>query len=253
MGRGRLDGKVAIITGAARGQGAEEALLFAAEGACVVVADILEDAARGVVERIGDAAEFCPLDITRAEQWSAAMETCIKRFGPPTVLVNNAGILFHRRIEDCTEEEFRRVIDVNLIGAFLGIKAVIAPMAGAGGGSIVNTSSVRGLAGGAEKSAYSASKFALRGLTKSAAIELGPLGIRVNSIHPGAVYTPMVAPMIEIGDKPPDLSKVFANQPIQRIGRADEIAKMALFLASDDSSYSTGAEFVADGGSTAGG
>lgn len=252
-GEGQLEGKVAIVTGAARGQGAAEASLFAAEGARVLVTDVIEDAGAAVAEAIGDAASFFALDVTRADAWAAAVAACTDRFGPPTVLVNNAGVLLHRRIEDCDEAEFRRLLDVNLVGAFLGIKAVVGPMADAGGGSIVNVSSVRGLAGGEGLGAYAAGKFGLRGLTKCAAIELGRYGIRVNSLHPGAVDTPMVAPARPPGSEPPDWSAAFARQPIPRIGRPEEIARLALFLASDASSFSTGAEFVADGGALAGG
>lgn len=253
MGCARLDGKVAIITGAARGQGAAEALLFASEGAMVLVADVLEEEGAAVAEQIGDSASFCHLDVTSADAWQTAVAECTTRFGPPTVLVNNAGVLVHRRIEDCDEAEFRRLLDVNLVGAFLGTKAVIGPMAGVGGGSIVNVSSVRGLAGAEGLGAYASSKFGLRGFTKCAAIELGGYGIRVNSVHPGAVYTPMVDPALVPGAEPPDWSAAFAGQPIPRIGRAEEIAQMVLFLASDESSFSTGAEFVADGGALAGG
>ena len=249
----RLEGKVAIVTGAARGQGAEEALLFAAEGARVLVTDVLEDEGASIAAQVGDSASFCPLDVTSAESWAAAVEACIARFGPPTVLVNNAGILVHRRIEECDEAEFRRLLDVNLVGPFLGTKAVVGPMSGAGGGSIVNVSSVRGIVGAEGLGAYAASKFGLRGFTKCAAIELGRYGIRVNSVHPGAVYTPMVAPPLPPGAEPPDWSAAFTGQPIPRIGRAEEIARLALFLASDESSFSTGAEFVADGGALAGG
>jgi len=245
----RLDGKVAIISGGARGQGAAEAVLFASEGARVVIGDVLEDEGRHLAAAIGDRAVFTPLDVTRAEAWENVIATCTDRFGPPSVLVNNAGVLAHQRIEDCEEADFRRVLDVNLIGAFLGTRAVIAPMAAAGGGSIVNISSVAAFRGGDGLGAYSASKWGLRGFTKCAAIELGRYGIRVNSVHPGAIDTPMVAGHdIDPGER----AGIFARQPLPRIGQPEEIARLALFLASDEASFSTGAEFIADGGSLAG-
>jgi len=239
---GRLDGRVAIVTGGARGQGAAEARRFVAEGARVVVADLLLEDGRAVAAALGPDAVFAPLDVTDARQWAAAVETCIRAFGNPTVLVNNAGVLGETPVRGGDEAEFRRIVDVNLVGAYLGMRAVAEPMITAGGGSIVNVSSVAGLRGVSGMGAYSASKFGLRGLTKSAARELAPFGIRVNSVHPGGVATEMLA---TVGDD------AFAHQPIPRRATPDEIANLVLFLASDESSFSTGSEFVADGGSTA--
>jgi 3alpha(or 20beta)-hydroxysteroid dehydrogenase len=245
----RLEGKVAIISGGARGQGAAEAVLFASEGARVVIGDVLEDDGQKLAAGIGDQAFFHRLDVTQADSWAAVVAACTERFGPPSVLVNNAGVLLHQRIEDCEEAEFRRVLDVNLIGAFLGTRAVIAPMAAAGGGSIVNISSVAAFRSGDGLAAYSASKWGLRGFTKTAAIELGRYGIRVNSVHPGAIDTPMVAGH---DIDPAERAGIFGRQPIPRIGQPEEIAQLVLFLATDESSFSTGAEFIADGGSLAG-
>jgi 3alpha(or 20beta)-hydroxysteroid dehydrogenase len=239
---GRLEGKVAIISGAARGQGATEAQRFVAEGARVLLGDVLEADGRDLTERLGPAAAFVRLDVTDAAQWKDAVQTCVATLGAPTVLVNNAGVLGATPIRGGDEAEFRRIVDVNLVGAYLGMRAVAEAMIGAGGGSIVNVSSVAGLRGVDGMAAYSASKFGLRGLTKSAARELAPFGIRVNSVHPGGVATQMLA---TVGDD------AFAGQPIPRRATPDEIANLVLFLASDESSFSTGSEFVADGGSTA--
>jgi 3alpha(or 20beta)-hydroxysteroid dehydrogenase len=239
---GRLAGKIAIISGAARGQGATEARRFVAEGARVVVADVLEAEGRDVAAAIGPDACFARLDVTAASDWARAVDACRDAFGPPTVLVNNAGVLGATPIRGGDEAEFRRIVEINLVGAYLGMCAVADAMIEAGGGSIVNISSVAGLRGVNGMGAYSASKFGLRGLTKSAARELAPFGIRVNSVHPGGVATEMLA---SVGDD------AFASQPIPRRATVDEITNLVLFLASDESSFSTGSEFVADGGSTA--
>ncbi len=239
---GRLEGKVAIISGGARGQGECEARRFVAEGARVVVADVLDGEGEAVARSLGDAATYAHLDVTRAADWAATVDACLATLGNPTVLVNNAGILGMTPIRGGDETEFRRILDVNLVGAFLGVQAVAEPMIAAGGGSIVNVSSVAGLRGAPGMSAYSASKFGLRGLTKTAAVELAPFGIRVNSVHPGGVATPMLAGVDDSG---------FADRPIPRKATAGEIANLVLFLASDESTFSTGSEFVADGGATA--
>jgi 3alpha(or 20beta)-hydroxysteroid dehydrogenase len=241
---GRLEGKVAIISGGARGMGAAEARLFAAEGALVLIGDVLDDTGRQTSQEIGTRTAFVHLDVTLASDWAAAVQWCSEHFGPPTVLVNNAGIIGRLApIEDIDEESFRRVLDVNLIGTFLGTRAVIPAMTTAGGGSIINVSSTAGFLGAPGRSAYTASKFAIRGFTKASALELGKYNIRVNSIHPGSIDTEMLR-------RPPGTR--FAYQAIDRIGQADEIARLALFVASDEASFSTGSEFVADGGFLAG-
>jgi 3alpha(or 20beta)-hydroxysteroid dehydrogenase len=242
---GRLDGKVAIITGGARGQGAAEGRLFAAEGARVVLADVLDDEGRATAEEIGDAARYVHLDVTDEAQWHAAVEAAEAAFGPVTVLVNNAGILHFQALDRTTLEDFDRVLRVNVHGVFLGMKTVTPSMVRAGGGSIVNISSTAGLQGLPRFGAYVASKWAVRGLTKTAAIDLGVKGIRVNSVHPGGIDTPMIAGTS--GDAP-----FYKRLPVPRMGSADEAARAVLFLASDDASYISGAELAVDGGATCG-
>jgi 3alpha(or 20beta)-hydroxysteroid dehydrogenase len=245
---GRLDGKVAIVTGGARGIGAAEATRFVAEGARVIVADVLDDEAAAVAGRLGDAAAAVHLDVTDPESWNSAVATAVDRFGHLDTLVNNAGIVRVGLIESMTVEDFRAVLEVNLVGTFLGIQAVVPALRDAGGGSIVNTSSTAGFLGYTGLGAYGASKFGVRGLTKTAAQELGGAGIRVNSIHPGGTDTPMVnSETFRL-----DPQTAFVGQPIARIGQPEEIAALAVFLASDESSFSTGAEFIADGGALSG-
>jgi 3alpha(or 20beta)-hydroxysteroid dehydrogenase len=247
---GRLDGKIALITGAARGQGECEARLFAAEGAKVVLTDVLDDG-EAVAASIGAAAAYAHLDVTSAEQWQAAIELCTTRFGRPNVLVNNAGIMQPGTLLECDEATFRKTIDVNLTGPFLGIKAVAPVMIDGGGGSIINVSSVAALVARPGYTAYGTSKWGLRGLTKYAAMELGHHGIRVNSIHPGAVATPMTLPDLSPAAVA-ERNSVLSHLPIPRWAQPEEIARLALFLASDESSFSTGSEFIADGGRSAG-
>jgi len=245
---GRLDGKVAIISGAARGQGEAEAVLFAREGARVLLGDVLDGEGKAVAERIGAAALYTHLDVTDEVAWRDALALAESRFGRVDVLVNNAGIVRIAPLEETSLADYMEVIRVNQVGVFLGMRAVIPAMRRAGGGSIVNISSIDGLVGMSYGAAYVSSKFAVRGLTKTAALELGSLGIRVNSIHPGGVDTPMVRGV----GVDPQATGAFSNVPLGRIGRPEEIARLALFLASDESSYSTGSEFIADGGLTAG-
>jgi 3alpha(or 20beta)-hydroxysteroid dehydrogenase len=247
---GRLDGKIAIITGAARGQGECEARLFAREGARVLLTDVLDDGAT-VAASIGAAAAYTHLDVTSAADWQNAVDLCVDRFGAPNVLLNNAGIMLPGTLLDTDEATFRKIIDVNLIGAFLGIKTVARAMIDGGGGSIINISSVAALVARPGYSAYGTSKWALRGLTKYAAMELGEFGIRVNSVHPGAVATHMTLPDLSPAAVA-ERNSMLAHLPIPRWAQPDEIAQLALFLASDESSYSTGSEFVADGGRSAG-
>ena len=244
---GRLTGKNAIITGAARGMGAAEARLFVAEGANVLLCDILDDEGASLSDELGEAARYQHLDVADEDQWIAALDAASQAFGTPDALVNNAGVLQFAPIVAMPRSDFERVLAINLVGPFLGMKTVAPSMMDAGKGSIVNISSTGGLVGMSIIGAYTASKWGLRGLTKSAAIEFGHHGVRVNSIHPGGVDTPMANP--GGGDVDP---AQYAGQPIQRIGRPEEVAQLALFLASDESSYSTGSEFVVDGGQTAG-
>jgi 3alpha(or 20beta)-hydroxysteroid dehydrogenase len=246
---GRLDGKVAIVTGAARGQGEAEARMFVAEGAKVVLGDVLDDLGEKVAVDLGDDARYVHLDVTSPDDWKSAVDTAVSTFGKLDVLVNNAGILKLGLIESQPLDEYMAVVKVNQVGCFLGMQAAIPALKANGGGSIVNTSSTSGLVGTVGLAAYTASKFAVRGMTKVAAMELGHSNIRVNSVHPGGIDTDMVR-LPEFGDI--DSDTVYGAQPIPRVGQPEEIAKMMVFLASDDSSFSTGAEFVADGGFTCG-
>ncbi|GAA1638243.1 glucose 1-dehydrogenase [Actinoplanes couchii] len=245
---GRLDGKVALITGGARGMGKAHARHFAAEGARVVISDVLDEKGRSVADEIGtDRCKFVHHDVTSSDDWALAVDMALSSFGRLDVLVNNAGILRHAPVAEMDPGEFRQVIEVNLVGTWLGIRQVVAPMTAGGGGSIVNISSIEGFAGASGLSAYSASKFGVRGLTRSAAQELGPAGIRVNSVHPGGVMTSMalVAAQSMTGVDPSGFLK---SLPIARFAEPVEISRLVAFLASDESSYTTGAEFLADGG-----
>lgn len=244
---GRLDGKVAIITGAARGQGEAEARLFASEGAKVVLGDVLDDDGEQVAASIGDSARYVHLDVSQEADWAAAVEAAAD-MGILNVLVNNAAILRPAAIEDTSLDDYMAVINVNQVGTFLGMKAVLEPMKMAGGGSIVNISSIDGQQSKNGLISYSASKFAIRGMTKTAAIEWGRYDIRVNSIHPGGVNTPMGNP----GNDPRAEKEPYVFQAIPRVGEPIEIAYAALFLASDEASYMTGSEVNVDGGWRAG-
>ncbi|MGH8985641.1 MAG: SDR family NAD(P)-dependent oxidoreductase [Acidimicrobiia bacterium] len=246
---GRLDGKVALITGAARGQGEAEASEFVAEGAKVAVADVLDDLGAKVADELGGDAVYCHLDVTAPEQWRAAVDTAVSTFGKLDVLVNNAGILRLGMLESMPLDDYLAVINVNQVGCWLGMQAAVPALRAAGGGAIINTSSTSGFVGTMGLSAYTASKFAVRGMTKCAAMELGRSNIRVNSVHPGGIDTEMVAGP-EFADVDKDL--VYGSQPVPRIGRPDEVAKLMVFLASDDASYCTGAEYLIDGGMLAG-
>lgn len=245
----RLEGKVALITGGARGQGEAEARLFVVEGARVVIADVLDAEGQRLAAEFGEAAMFQHLDVTRPEDWTAVVRTAQERFGKLDVLVNNAGIIRLAPIEELSLEDYRKVVEVNQVGCWLGMKAVLPAMKAAGGGAIVNTSSVAGMEGVTCGSAYVASKFAVRGMTKVAALEFGRYNIRVNSVHPGGIDTAMGRPP-EFADYDP--STTYRTLPIPRIGRPQEVAEMVLFLASEQSSYCTGAEFIIDGGMLAG-
>jgi len=250
---GRLDGKVALITGGARGMGKSHARHFVAEGAKVVISDILDDKGKELAAELGeDHCRFIHHDVTSESDWASAVAATTDAFGTLSVLVNNAGILKHKKIADMTLAEFREVIDVNLVGEWLGVKAVISPMSTAGGGSIINISSVEGFAGAAGLSAYSASKFGVRGITRSAAQELGKLGIRVNSVHPGGIMTTMTATAFESFTDIGDGAGFMRSLPIARFAKSAEVSHLVVYLASDESSYCTGSEFVVDGGMLSG-
>jgi 3alpha(or 20beta)-hydroxysteroid dehydrogenase len=250
---GRLDGKVALITGGARGMGKSHARLFVQEGAKVVIGDVLDDKGQFVADKMGaDVCRYVHHDVTSAADWANAVATAVDAFEKLDVLVNNAGILRHSTIAEMTEEQFRRILDVNVVGTWLGIKSVIEPMTAAGGGSIVNVSSVEGMTGASGMSAYSASKFAVRGMTKTAAQELGHKGIRVNSVHPGGVLTNLMIDAAEAFGNAEGMANFVKNMPIPRLAEPIEVSRLVLFLASDEASYSTGSEFVADGGMLSG-
>jgi len=245
---GRLDGKVALITGGARGMGKSHVRHFVAEGARVVFGDVLDDRGAAVAAGLGEqSCRYLHHDVTSSGDWAAAVALAADAFGRLDVLVNNAGVLKFASIADMPLADFRRVLEVNAVGCWLGMKAVIEPMKAAGGGSIVNISSIEGFTGAAGLSAYSASKFAIRGMTKVAARELAPFGIRVNSVHPGGVLTRLI---IDSADaRGPDDGQAFLKaMPLARFAEPVEISRLVAYLACDESSYSTGSEFVADGG-----
>jgi len=245
---GRLDGKVALITGGARGMGKSHVRHFAAEGARVVFGDVLDEQGQAVAGKLDPAAcRYLHHDVTSESDWAAAVATATGTFGRLDILVNNAGVLAFGSISEMPLADFRRIMDINAVGCWLGMKSVIEPMKAAGGGSIVNISSIEGLTGAADSSAYAASKFAIRGMTKSAAQELGRFGIRVNSVHPGGILTRMV--LETAGSMDPERGERYIKAlPLGRFGESVEVSRLVAFLASDDSSYCTGTEFVADGG-----
>jgi 3alpha(or 20beta)-hydroxysteroid dehydrogenase len=245
---GRLTGKVALISGAARGQGETEARLFASEGAKVVLADVLDEDGATVAKDIGDDALYLHLDVTSESEWQAVVDKAIDRFGGIDVLVNNAGVFAINPIATTSLDEYRRIIDINQIGVFLGMRAVASHMAARASGSIINISSIAGLQGSAGTIGYTASKFAVRGMTKVVAKELAPFGVRVNSVHPGLIDTAMLR---QITDVVGDDAALKSRVPIGEFATAGDVANMVLYLASDESTYCTGAEFVVDGGMTA--
>ena len=245
---GRLEGKVALITGAARGQGAAEARLFAAEGAKVYVTDVLDAEGEATAADIGETAAYHHLDVTDEEAWIMLRDELLEREGRIDVLVNNAGIFRIMPTALTSESEYRQIVDINQVGTFLGMKTVIPPMVAAQSGSIVNISSVAGLTGAAGTLAYAASKWAVRGMTKVAAKEVAPFGVRVNSVHPGIIDTPMMAEASPEGSL---LDRVVQAIPMGHVAQAEDVARLVLYLASDESRYSTGSEFVVDGGMTA--
>jgi len=246
----RFDNQTVIVTGAARGMGASHARGFVAEGANVVIADVLEQEGRTLADELGEHAIFSRLDVTSDRDWAATVAAAEKAFGPVSVLVNNAGIVRFGVIAETEPATWRQVIEINLTGAYLGIRAVVSSMRKAGGGAIVNISSGAGFTATFGLAAYVSSKWGVRGLTKTAALELGRDNIRVNSIHPGAIRTPILA------DHAPDAAAMAATMAgagvglsaIPRIAEPEEITRLVLFVASGDASFSTGSEFIADGG-----
>lgn len=245
---GRLAGKVALITGGSRGMGAETAKAMVSEGAKVLIADVLVDDGEALAKELGDACEFIKLDVTSAEQWDEAVAKA-NSMGKFNVLVNNAGILFHKTIMDTSEEDFMKIVSINQLGVFLGMKAVFESFKANDGGSIINLSSIDGLQSKNSLCAYSGTKWAVRGMTKSAAIEMGKYKIRVNSVHPGGIFTAMHANDLMTREQ---ADGMYTTQCLKRVGMPEEVAGTMVFLASDESSYSTGAEFKVDGGWDAG-
>lgn len=239
---GRVFNKVAIVTGGTGGMGVTHAKALVAEGGKVVIADLDDTKGEALAAELGENAAYIHLDVTKEEDWDAAVAFTLETFGRIDVLVNNAGIANAAPITEFTPDMWRKIIDINLTGTFLGIHAVSPVMAKAGRGSIINISSVEGMRGSAGLHGYVASKFGVRGLTKSVALDLGPSGVRVNSVHPGFIKTPMTEKISH------DLLPI----PLGRPAEPEEVSQLVLFLASDESSYSTGSEFIIDGGLIAG-
>ncbi len=238
----RLDDKVALITGGARGQGAAEAELFVNAGAHVVITDVLDAEGDATAERLGAACEFLHHDVASEDQWASVVDTITERHGRLDVLVNNAGIFRTVGLIETSLEMWQQMMDINQTGVFLGMRTAAPAMQANGSGSIINISSIAGMKSAAVAHAYSASKWAVRGMTKSAAVELAPSGVRVNSVHPGIIDTDMLQ---EFGQGVRD--SIETRIPMGRVASAEEVGKLVLFLASDDSSYCSGHEFVIDG------
>jgi len=244
---GRLDNKVAIVTGAAQGQGEAIARAFVAAGAKVVIADIADDLGKALAAELGESAHFVHHDVSDEASWQAIVGETVSRYGPVTVLVNNAGVLMFSDLVTTATAAYERLFRINQLGCFLGMRTVAPVMIEAGGGSIVNTSSIEGLGGMPTLVAYTGTKFAIRGMSKAAAMELGPKGIRVNSVHPGMIRTPMIEGHVG-GDAGYEF--VGGKIPLRRVGLPEDLTGVYVYLASDESSYATGAEFVVDGGVT---
>jgi 3alpha(or 20beta)-hydroxysteroid dehydrogenase len=237
----RLTGKIALISGSARGMGAAHARAIVAQGGKVVIADILDEEGRTLAEELGDSAVYVHLDVTRADDWTAAVDLAVTTFGGLNVLVNNAGIVNFGELGEYTAQQWALILGINLTGPFLGITAAKDALIASAPSSIINVSSTAGFEGAAALHGYTASKFGLRGLTKSVALELGAHRVRANSIHPGVIKTPMTEGLV--------LDQLGA---LGRAGEPEEVSNLVVFLASDESSFSTGSEFIVDGGDLAG-
>ncbi|WP_249921827.1 3alpha(or 20beta)-hydroxysteroid dehydrogenase [Enterococcus sp. 7F3_DIV0205] len=242
----RLKGKIALVTGASMGMGKEHAALFIKEGAIVYIADIDDSSGKEATADLGENAHFVHLDVTKEEQWQAVIEQISKEQGVLDILVNNAGISVFKSLENTSQDDFMRTIEINQLSVFLGMKTSIGLMKKSQSASIINISSIEGFEGSIGGYGYVSSKFAVRGLTKCAALEFADRNIRVNSVHPGGVITPMVTQAT--GEQKAAIEQFQQTIPMKRMANPQEISKLVLFLASDDSSYSTGSEFIADGG-----
>lgn len=241
----RLEGKVAIITGSAQGMGAAHAKKFIEEGAKVVLTDLNEEKGNALAAELGENAIFVKQNVANEEDWKNVVVKAEEAFGPVNVLVNNAGITMAKSITDTSVEDYRKIVEINQVSVFLGIKSVVSSMEKAGQGTIVNISSLNGLVGGAV--GYTDTKFAVRGITKAAALELAPKNIRVNSVHPGVIATPMV-----VQEDTKAAVEAFSKMiPMGRVAESEEVSNLVLYLASEESSYSTGSEFIVDGGMSA--
>ena len=241
MSTGRIDGKIALITGGARGQGRQEAERFAAEGATVYITDVLDDVGTATADALGDAVTFLHHDVTNEDDWSAVIAGIVETHGRIDILVNNAGIFSMTPALETSTDAWNQMVAINQTGVFLGIRDVGRVMCAQGGGSIINISSIAGLSGVGRAHAYAATKWAVRGMSKSAALEFAAHGVRVNSVHPGIIDTDMLR---EFGG---NLERITESIPLGRTASADEVANVVLFLASDEASYCTGHEFVVDG------
>lgn len=242
---GRVDNKVALITGAAQGMGETHARLLLKEGAKVIITDLNAEKGEALAAELGENAFFVKHDVTNEEEWKNAVEEGEKKFGPINVLVNNAGISVSKSFQDTSLDDYMKIININQVSVFLGMKHTQPSMVKAGGGSMINISSINGLVSGAV--GYTDSKFAVRGITKAGAIQFAHDNIRVNSVHPGVIETPMVTE----GDSYEVIKEYAKMIPIGRMAQPEEVSNLILFLASDESVYSTGSEFIIDGGLTA--
>jgi 3alpha(or 20beta)-hydroxysteroid dehydrogenase len=243
----RLSGKVAVITGGARGIGEGMTRAFVAQGASVMIADVLEPEGAALADELGDRVAFVRLDVTQESQWRSAVAATVERFGSLGILVNNAGIAEYAPLGEATLDSWQRTMAINATGPFLGITAAVDALAAAAPASIINVSSISALRGSANSAAYCASKYAVHGLTKVAALDLATKGIRANSIHPGLIETPLARSVVAFPE-----DGVQPHIAMRRNGQPSEIAMAAVFLASDESSFVTGTELVVDGGQTAG-
>lgn len=240
----RLTDKVAVVTGGASGIGEATVRKFVAEGAKVVIGDLNKERGQALAEELGEAAIFVAIDVTKASDWEEVKKQALEAFGTVDVLVNNAGISVAQSLLTMTEEQYRKILEINQVSVFLGMQKIAPIMIEKGAGSIINTSSINGLKAGAI--GCTDSKFAVRGMTKAASAELAPQGVRVNSIHPGIIETPMTME----GDAVEQIKAYTNFVPMRRMAQAEEVANLMLYLASDESSYSTGSEFIVDGGLT---